>query len=795
MSLKRTAAWTRGFLILIIATLACLCVIYVFARQYTNDVFVGFPARLAPAADGGSAGRRLRRASIPRVVLVDGLTPDLSAGGVYSLAGTTGPGVVRVFAELLQNASGRRVDLRVDGEFPARAAADALEKACVWDPVRSAFANPGCPILRVLFSPTTPRISAHPSEVDIVIPSIRNLHFLDEWKQFLYGFHIIIVQDGDPAVRLLVPAWVDYELYNRADIDRALGNDSWVVSHRDASVRNFGFLVSRKRYIYTLDDDTFPVALGGVVRLNPLVGHMRNLKTNATPFFFNTLYDPFRAGSDFVRGYPYSLRDGVPSVVSHGLWLHVPDYDAATQLLKPQERNTVLVDAVQTVPAGTLYPMCSMNVAFDRARIGPAFMQGFMGDGQPWARYDDMFAGWASKVCADHLRLGVKSGTPYIEHRKASNPFTNLKKEFAGMYWQEPLVRFLHALEVPAGAANASECYGFLAQAISREFAPLHPYFARLGRAMQTWVRLWAAAQDGALGFRPSRRAAGSARRASASIEDFVKHHVDAPGRRHSKPLAVFTIVRNEAHFLPLMLQHYAAHVDPEDIYVLDNDSSDNSTDVAHHVVAVRNTVYFDHSWLVARVRQFGAALLAQGYRRILFVEADELIAPNPRKYPGGLLDYVAKLGADRAVVRATGYNVRHDPALEPSELDFNVPVLKQRTTWCRVGLYDKPLLTTKVLDWAVGFHSAAGVGVAPDPDLVMFHLHFFDYNFNMKRTLWKLHQKFHIGDASGGKGLASNYLKGGVVEVDMPKIASQFREACPNPQPIPREYLEPPLF
>ena len=48
------------------------------------------------------------------------------------------------------------------------------------------------------------------------------------------------------------------------------------------------------------------------------------------------------------------------------------------------------MDATVTVPKGVLYPLCSMNVAFDRELIGPAFMQGLMGTGQPWARYDDM---------------------------------------------------------------------------------------------------------------------------------------------------------------------------------------------------------------------------------------------------------------------------------------------------------------------------------------------------------------------------------------------------------------------
>jgi reversibly glycosylated polypeptide/UDP-arabinopyranose mutase len=44
--------------------------------------------------------------------------------------------------------------------------------------------------------------------------------------------------------------------------------------------------------------------------------------------------------------------------------------------------------------------MCGMNLAFDRQLIGPSMYFGLMGDGQPLGRYDDMWAGWCSKVCA-----------------------------------------------------------------------------------------------------------------------------------------------------------------------------------------------------------------------------------------------------------------------------------------------------------------------------------------------------------------------------------------------------------
>lgn len=58
------------------------------------------------------------------------------------------------------------------------------------------------------------------------------------------------------------------------------------------------------------------------------------------------------------------------------------------------------VDAILTIPKGTLFPTCGMNLAFDRELIGPAMYFGLMGDGQPIGRYDDMWAGWCTKVYA-----------------------------------------------------------------------------------------------------------------------------------------------------------------------------------------------------------------------------------------------------------------------------------------------------------------------------------------------------------------------------------------------------------
>lgn len=94
-------------------------------------------------------------------------------------------------------------------------------------------------------------------ELDIVIPTIRNLDFLEMWRPFLQPYHLIIVQDGDPSKKIHVPEGYDYELYNRNDINRILGPKASCISFKDSACRCFGYMVSKKKYIFTIDDDCF----------------------------------------------------------------------------------------------------------------------------------------------------------------------------------------------------------------------------------------------------------------------------------------------------------------------------------------------------------------------------------------------------------------------------------------------------------------------------------------------------------------------------------------------------------
>jgi len=428
----------------------------------------------------------------------------IEEGPVNSVHGTTGVGVPGAMTRVLET-TGKIIQDDAETFSGIKEAVDALEALCGWDDSLANFEKPGC-LDKVPFKKEIPQLDIHRDMIDIVTPSIRNLDFLNDWREFFQGYHVIIIQDGDPNVHLEIPDWVDYELYNRNDIQAALGKNEWIISKKDASIRNFGFLVSKKPFIYTIDDDCRPALNEDGYFVNPIYHHLRNLLAPSNPHFFNTLYDPYNEDSDFVRGYPYSLRAGVPTAVSHGLWMQTPDYDAPTQLLKPEERVTTMHNVAITIPINVFYPMCSMNVAFSRELIGPAFMQGLMGEGHPWARYDDMFAGWASKVVADHLGYGVKSGAPYIRHNKASNPFTNLQKEYKGLWWQEDVIRFFRDdVQFTQDADTAQKAYVELARQIRDKFNSTHVYFGHLANAMELWIEAWDDFSSGKIVPKPSR--------------------------------------------------------------------------------------------------------------------------------------------------------------------------------------------------------------------------------------------------------------------------------------------------
>lgn len=238
-----------------------------------------------------------------------------------------------------------------------------------------------------------------------------------------------------------------------------------------------------------------------------------------------------------------------------------------------------------------------------------------------------------------------------------------------------------------------------------------------------------------------------------------------------SRDCAVFTIVKNEDFFLPLWLKHYSRFFDSKDIYILDHDSDSMAANQIQQIIDNRSATVvpvhwdyiFNHEWLRWTVNRFQSFLL-QSYKKVLFVEVDEMIVTRSGSPYYDLRDYIDQFKGP--IARTKGYSVLHYPALGEAHIDTSRPFLEQRAYWYIpasyseafgkfVTWYDKPLLTTVPVEYVCGFHWLnSHEDVEPDPDLLLIHLHEFDVEANYNRHMRKDKRKF---DPSCGTDFHNN--------------------------------------
>ena len=210
---------------------------------------------------------------------------------------------------------------------------------------------------------------------------------------------------------------------------------------------------------------------------------------------------------------------------------------------------------------------------------------------------------------------------------------------------------------------------------------------------------------------------------------------------------AVFTMARSESVNLPVWLRYYRRHFASHNIYVLDHESTDGSTSgLAVKVVPVHNPVYNDNGWVVETAKKMQTELLEK-YEFVLFSHPDEIVIADPKRYPGGLSEYIDRNGAP--VVRCDGRGVVQNLSAEEA-LDWVHPVFQQRRWWYRDFHDCKPLLASQPLNWTWGFHND-GVDRSVDPDLLLVHLHRADLRSMLERHAWMRRQPFCEGQGNAG--------------------------------------------
>lgn len=324
-------------------------------------------------------------------------------------------------------------------------------------------------------------------KVFVVIPTIRDLEFLTVWdddSQF-ETCHLLIIEDAETkTIKIPEVKCRSVQHYSRQDIRQELGNKAWIIPQKSAAIRSYGFYQAYQQgadVIITLDDDCYPYEDHFVKQ------HLANLSLKLPENWLPTM--PFRSQM-FSRGFPYTIRDKRPVVLSHGLWSNVPDLDGITQIrFKPGGFKTY-PDFLYPIPKGQYFTASAMNLAFTR-EIAPLLYQLLMGEkegGEKWGyeRFDDIWAGVFAKKIIDHLNLGAVSGTPFVEHKRASNVFDNILKEASGLKINEDLWRAVQAVKL--SKKTPVEAYREL---VTKLDWPKNDYFIQLQKAITTWLSLF----------------------------------------------------------------------------------------------------------------------------------------------------------------------------------------------------------------------------------------------------------------------------------------------------------------
>lgn len=361
-------------------------------------------------------------------------------------------------------------------------------------------------------------------DICLVIPTIREdsfNRFVEKWNEAgLFHFVQLLVVEDNPKTTFQIPSGLNALHYSWDSIKSYLGSNEWIIPRRSDTVRSFGYYMAWKlgyKYILTLDDDCYPCTEKDGLEYTAeqfINAHKRALENKSR--WFNTL------NSVKPRGIPfYNVGKSESVIVNHGLWTNVLDYDAPYQLANPIKEEFSFDN--RTVPAGMYFPMCGMNVMWKAdytvlmyhllmgRRLPAAFEQGRDKDGlikMPFDRFGDIWCGILMKKVADHLHKQVTTGMPYIRHERASNPFTNLKKEANGIEVNEDFWEFVDQIPLD-GSTNPADQYMRLGLYIGggmephngdtvKSFIDRFPkyqeydeYFKLLGEAMCQWSRLF----------------------------------------------------------------------------------------------------------------------------------------------------------------------------------------------------------------------------------------------------------------------------------------------------------------
>lgn len=360
------------------------------------------------------------------------------------------------------------------------------------------------------------------SKIALVIPTIRENCFrdlVDRWGPMgLFDHCDLILMEDNPTktfdLNSVLPSLGKHTHLCWQDIAEDLKENEWIIPRRSDTVRSYGYYYAWKKgyeFILTLDDDCYPPTkeVDGYEYedAEEFINIHLSCLTNRSKWF-NTL------NSVKPRGFPfYNIGGRDDVIVNHGLWTNIIDYDAPTQLVDPKPEKFDF--STSLVPYGSYFPMCGMNVMW-KAEYTVLMYHMLMGHKAlknpielpddhlekinvklfklPFDRFGDIFCGILMKKSADMMGKVVSTGIPYIRHERASNPFTNLKKEANGLEVNEDFWEYVDSYRptFPMDLTQHNIYYAF-GEHVEKyyKFPEYIEYFKQLGKAMQIWAELF----------------------------------------------------------------------------------------------------------------------------------------------------------------------------------------------------------------------------------------------------------------------------------------------------------------
>lgn len=244
--------------------------------------------------------------------------------------------------------------------------------------------------------------------------------------------------------------------------------------------------------------------------------------------------------------------------------------------------------------------------------------------------------------------------------------------------------------------------------------------------------------------------------------------------------IAAITFCRDEGRMLPLWIKYYGEQLGVENLYVVDDNSEDGSTDNLPcdvlHIPPIRGGKF--NSTRMAMVGNLGRSLL-QLYDVVLFCDTDEFIVPDPDKY-AGLKQYIEVKSAEGLnAVGSLGFNVVHNVGSEPP-LDLSQPLLGQRQLAKFLPLMCKPAIKWVPGHWSSGTHGVR-TSYKVDPDLWMFHMKFGDRDHLQEAADHR--QRMVEAD---GRSRDTQWRQGGDTLVDLLERITEGADASQIPDFVP---------